>query len=89
MKLREGFSLRNICGENVVTASGMENINFNKLLKLNSSAVFLWESFYGKEFEVQDLANALVAQYGIDNALAAKDSEAMVNQWREAGILDE
>ena len=42
MKIKKGFVLREMCGENIVTAEGLEHINFNKLISLNSTAAFLW-----------------------------------------------
>ena len=88
MKLKDGFKLRNLCGEKIVSATGLSNMNFNKLLSLNSSAAFLWESFYGKEFQVEDLAKALVEEYGIDLTTATVDAKSLVDSWRSAGVLD-
>lgn len=88
MQLKNGFRLRSVCGANVVVAEGLENINFNKMLSLNGTATFLWEEFYGREFEVEDLARALVGKYEIDLETATKDSAALVEAWRSAGVLD-
>ena len=38
MKIKKGFELRDICGEKVIIASGIENIDFNKMISLNESA---------------------------------------------------
>ena len=87
MKLKNGFRLRSICGENVVVAEGLENIDFNKMLSLNESAALLWEEFYGKDFELKDLADKLVSHYEIDYDTAEKDCAALVEAWRNAGVL--
>ncbi len=87
MKLKNGFRLRSICGENVVVAEGLENIDFNKMLSLNESAALLWEEFYGKDFELKDLADKLVSHYGIDYDTAEKDCAVLVEAWRNAGVL--
>ena len=88
MKIKEGFVLREMCGENIVTAEGIEHINFNKLISLNSSAAYLWENLIGKEFTVEDMAALLVEQYDIDMELALKDSEALCKAWMEAGVTE-
>ena len=88
MKIKDGFILREMCGENIVTAEGIEHINFNKLISLNSSAAYLWENLIGKEFSVEDMAALLVEQYDIDMELALKDSEALCQAWKEAGIAE-
>ncbi|MBQ9723217.1 MAG: PqqD family protein [Bacteroidales bacterium] len=86
MKIKNGFVLREMCGESIVTAEGMENINFNKLISLNSTAAFLWKNLEGKEFEVEDMARLLIDEYGIDKELAMKDSSNLCKTWIEAGI---
>ena len=88
MKIREGFILREMCGENIVTAEGIEHINFNKLISLNSTAAYLWENLTGKEFSIEDMAALLVEQYDIDMELAMKDSENLCNAWKEAGVAE-
>ena len=89
MKLKSGFVLREVCNQKIVAAEGLQNINFNKLLALNVSAAFLWEEVEGKEFTLEDLADALVREYGIDKELALKDSQNLLDSWRAAGVLDE
>ena len=88
MRTKEGFILREMCGENIVTAEGIEHINFNKLISLNSSAAYLWENLIGKEFSVEDMAALLVEQYDIDMELALKDSESLSKAWMEAGVTE-
>jgi hypothetical protein len=44
MKTKDGFVLREMCGENIITGEGLEHINFNKLISLNSTAAFLWKA---------------------------------------------
>jgi len=89
MTLKEGFTLRSVCGMNVVVAEGLKNINFNKMLVLNESATLLWNEFYGKSFEESDLAAKLVEHYEIDEATATADSAKLVESWRNAGVLAE
>lgn len=89
MKIRKGFVLREMCGENIVAGEGLEHINFNKLISLNSTAAFLWKQFAEKEFTEQDMAEALVEEYGIDMELALKDSANLCKAWLEAGVAEE
>lgn len=88
MKTKDGFVLREMCGENIVTAEGIENINFNKLISLNATAAYLWEALAGKDFTAEDMAGLLVERYGIDMELALKDSENLCNAWNDAGVIE-
>lgn len=88
MKIKKGFVLREMCGENIVAGEGLEHINFNKLISLNSTAAFLWNALIGKEFTEEEMARLLVEEYGIDMELALKDSKALCTAWAEAGIAE-
>ena len=46
MKIKKGFELRDICGEKVIIASGIENIDFNKMISLNDLLAQLLEAAY-------------------------------------------
>lgn len=88
MKTKDGFILREMCGENIITGEGLEHINFNKLISLNSTAAFLWNAVVGKEFTAESMAQLLVEEYGIDMELALKDSTALCESWIQAGIAE-
>ena len=88
MKIKKGFVLRQMCGENIVTAEGLEHINFNKLISLNTTAAFLWEKVEGKEFTAEEMAQHLVEEYGIDMELALTDAGKLAQAWIDAGIAE-
>ena len=88
MKIKNGFVLREMCGEHIVAAEGLEHINFNKLISLNSTAAFLWEALVGKEFTDEQMAQLLVNEYGIDMELALTDSKRLMQSWIEAGVAE-
>ena len=88
MKIKDGFILREMCGENIVAGEGIEHINFNKLISLNSTAAYLWKELVGKTFTVEEMAQLLVDRYGIDMELAIKDSQALCQSWVEAGVAE-
>ena len=89
MKIKEGFVLRTIVGENVVIGEGLAQINFNKMICLNSSAAYLWREVEGKEFSKTDLASLLLKEYELDEATASKDAAAIAQKWVEAGIVEQ
>ena len=88
MKIKDGFVLREMCGEYIVAAEGLQNINFNKLISLNSTAAFLWKALENKEFTVEDMAQLLVDEYEIDLELASTDSASLIKAWLDAGIAE-
>ena len=88
MKIKNGFVLREMCGEYIVAAEGLQHINFNKLISLNSTAAFLWKALEGKEFTQEEMAQLLVDEYSIDMELARTDSGNLMKSWEEAGIAE-
>lgn len=88
MRIIEGFRLRNVMGQATIVGEGVGQIDFNKLITLNNSAAYLWQSVEGKEFDVQTLANLLVDKYGIDQDTALTDAKAIANKWIEIGVVN-
>ena len=88
MKIKDGFVLRDMCGEFIISAEGLQHINFNKLISLNSTAAFLWKALEGKEFSKENMAQLLVDEYGIDMELALNDSANLIKSWVEADIVE-
>ena len=49
MRIRKGLEVKEICGEHIVMAEGMENVDFSKIVSLNASAYLLWTELAGKD----------------------------------------
>ncbi len=89
MRIKKDFELRRIAGENIVVATGVNNVNFSKIISMNSSSAYLWEEVSGIDnFEIDTLANLLVAKYDIGYELALEDSERISQAWIGAGIAE-
>lgn len=88
MRIIEGFILRNVMGQATIVGEGVGQIDFNKLITLNDSAAYLWQSVEDKEFDVQTLANLLVDKYGINQDTALTDAKAIANKWIEIGVVN-
>lgn len=88
MKIKDGFILRTICGEHVVVGEGLAQVNFNKMLSLNSSAAYLWEAVTGKEFTVEDLTRLLTEKYDVSAERAAEDAAKVAEIWIREGVVE-
>ena len=87
MKIKQGFELRTICGEAIIVAHGIENIDFSKIISLNESAAYLWRAVEGKDFDAPMLAHLLTEEYEVDEATALRDAEKVMCDWQEAGLV--
>lgn len=88
MKINNDFELRDICGENIIIAHGLQNIDFTRIVRFNETATFLWHRMQDKEdFTVDDLVAALTNEYEVTPATALTDCAQLLAQWREAGFI--
>lgn len=88
MKTKKGFKLRTVCGENIIVAEGIENIDFSRIISLNESAAYLWTKVQDSEFTNETLVKLLLDEYEVDEVTARADVEALTKKWLEAGIIE-
>ena len=88
MRQKEGFVLREVCGENVIVGEGLEAIDFGKLLSLNETAAWLWkEAERQGEFTVDTLTDALCREYDVTAEEAHADVAELIGNWQKSGII--
>ena len=81
--------MRSMAGENVVIMQGTVGSDMTRIISLNESSLLLWNALQDKEFEVADVANTLVENYGIDLATAERDAKAWVEKLQECNLISE
>lgn len=89
MKVKNGFNLREVCGENIIVAEGDENIDFSNIISMNESSAYLWQEVQKLDnFTIETLTQLLCEQYEIDEATAKNDVTTLTTQWAAAGIIE-
>ena len=89
MKIKEGFVLREVCGERVIVGEGLSAINFGKLLALNETAAWLWQQAQAMgDFTIEALAEKLCEEYEVEAGEAKADVEQMVTEWQNVGVVE-
>lgn len=87
MKRNENYVVKELMGSYVLVPLGDTAINFNGVITLNETAKFMWEAANG-DFTEQDLALALIKQYGIDEATANTAVESFLKSMKEEGCIE-
>lgn len=87
MRIKEGFILRTICGQSVISGEGSTNVNFSKLVSLNETAAYLFKALQGKDFTPELMADLLLEEYEVDRETALKDCKTLCEQWQEVGLI--
>lgn len=88
MHFKSSFELRDICGEKVLIANGVENIDFGALVHLNSTASDIYAHFVGQEFTIDEVVAYVTSEYEVDEATAKQDAEALMAQLSKNGIIE-
>ena len=90
MRIKNGFVLRKVCGENVIVAEGIEVVDFTKLISLNETAANIWNK--AKElgdFTAEQLAKDLCETYEVDYDRAFDDVSKLLKSWQENGLVED
>lgn len=90
MRIKEGFELREVCGEHIIIGHGVAHIDFTKIITLNESAADVWNQMVGREsFSVQDMAQVLTDNYEVEPDRALADSLQLADSWKSAGLAED
>jgi len=89
MKIKKGFVLREVCGQNVIVGEGLDAINFGRMLSLNDTAAWIWkEGMKEGEFTADSLTVAMCAKYEVAPERALADIKATLDQWLQLGVIE-
>ena len=87
MKIKDGFILRNVAGNNVVVPIGQAPIDFNGMISLNDTGAFIFEQMLN-EITRDELVQAVINEYGIDGELAQKDVDAFIEKIKGEDLFE-
>lgn len=63
MKIKDGFTLHQISDEYIIMYNGTQNVDFNNIISLNSTAAHLWKHVEGMDFNAYTLTDFLMENY--------------------------
>lgn len=89
MKLKYNFVVRAVGGKSVAVAVGKDNALFNGMIKLNSSAEFLFKILNERDASEEGLVLALTEKYDISEECARETVAKFVENLRNGGLLEE
>lgn len=86
MKIKDGFVKRKI-GDKYLVVSTLRADSSSMFIELNESSSDIWD-FIAKGYDEEATANELVKKYGIEKEKALADTKSIVEQMRQAGVLE-
>ena len=87
MKIKNDFIVKEISGSTVVIPVGNRVADFNGMLKLNETGVFLF-NLLKNEITIDVLVQCLVDEYEVTKEKANEDVITFVNKLKEADIIE-
>ena len=88
MKLKEGLILHDVAGEHMVVATGKLAKSFNGMIRNNETAHFIMQQMQTDTTEEQ-IVDKVLSAYEADRETVAQSVRSVVEQLRQAGLLDE
>ena len=88
MKIKKGFIVRQIAGQNVAIAVGEMSKKFHGMIKLNDTGLFIWNRLQDDTTEPA-IVEAVIAEYEVDKETAAADVHRILGALKDAGIVEE
>ena len=87
MKIKKGFVLRVVGGENVVVPVGEMSKTFHGMINLNETGAFMWK-FFSEEHTLEEGVAALLTEYDVDEERARADVEKFMNAVMKNGFAE-
>ena len=88
MKIKKGFTVRNIAGSDIVVPVGNAEKIFNGMITLNESGAFFWNALL-KDTTVDEVVKKVTSEYDVDEERAKADVEKFIDQLRENNLIEE
>ena len=87
MKIKKGFVLRVVGGENVVVPVGAMSKVFHGMINLNDTGAFMWK-FFSEEHTLEEGVAAVCAEYEVDSERASQDVQKFMDTVLKNGFAE-
>ncbi len=88
MKLKQNYKVREIAGEKMVVMHGKDGVDLTKVILLNNSAEWLWNSLQGKDFSLDSTAKLLEERYKIGKEQSEADAGKWIDSMVKVGLIE-
>ena len=88
MRIKQGYKVRELAGENVVIMQGRSGADMTRVISLNNSSLLLWNNLLDVDFSADEVKRILLENYDVDEAVAAADAQAWVEKMQQTGLVE-
>ena len=87
MKIKDGFVLRSVMGNNVVIAVGEASKNFRGIVQLNESAAEIWKHI--SEGKTRDeICDLMFDKYEVEREALGRDVDKVIAMLCDNGLVE-
>lgn len=86
MRIKKGFVLREVAGQNMVIATGEASRDFHGMIKLNNTGKEIWQGLQ-EGLTIDEIAKGLQEKYQIDGEKAKEDTQEFISKMLEMGFV--
>lgn len=88
MKIKNGFIVRRVAGQNVALATGEAGKDFNSMIKLNGTALDIWNGI-DQGLSETEIADLITEKYDVDSEKALSDVKSFTARLSGLGIVED
>jgi len=88
MKIKQGFSLKEIEGQSVIVGDKTIKSSFNTVITLTDTTAFLWNMLASGNATKEEMLNGLLSTFDISVVLALNDIDVFIRTLKDNGILE-
>ena len=89
MRIKKGFKLKLVSGRQTVVADRRIIKNFNSVIILNETAVFIWNLMYEQDVIKERIPELLADAFNMPIILATNNANVFIKTMRENGIIED
>lgn len=86
MRIKKGFVLREVAGQNMVIATGEASKDFHGMIKLNNTGKEIWQGLQEGLSEIE-IAKGLQDKYQVEAEKAEQDTKEFIGKMIEMGFV--
>lgn len=88
MKIKDGYILKKVAGENIVIATGEARISFNGIITFNEVGAEVFERLDGTR-TLEQIVDEITAIYNAPREIIESDIKKLIEKMKNHGLIEE
>lgn len=88
MKIKEGYILKKVAGENIVIATGEARLSFNGIITFNEVGAEVFDRLDGTR-TLEQIVDEIAAIYNAPREIIEADIKKLIDKMKKQGLIEE